>query len=173
MSDTKKFEELKHKTVDNGGYFVHFYFDMHANDRENLKNIMIGFVGKITKESGVAMVVGEIEDPIENDGTFSTTAHVSMLVTSFGNLVRLTQTYTPIAIEVEEPFDAKIDAGELQRALMGISMVNQELTQHILTKTMTDEQKKQFEKQMGIKAQFGRQLRKEAEEGKDSANEKK
>lgn len=161
MSDTKKFDELKHKIIGNGGYFTHFYFDMHANDKDNLQNIMVGFVGKITKEPGVAMVVGEIEEPLENDGTFSTTSRVSMLVTSFSNLIRLTQTYTPIGVEIEEPLDAKIDAGELQRALMGISVTNQELTQHILMKTMTDEQKKKFEKQMGIKAELGRRMRNE------------
>lgn len=159
MADMKKFEALKHKVVDNGGYFVHFYFDMHANEKENLQNIMVGFVGKITKEPGISMAVAEIDEPLETDGTFSTTSRVSILANSFGDLIRLTQTYTPIAIEIEEPLDAKIDAGQMQQALMGISTTNQELTQHILTTTMTAEQKKKFEKQMGIKAQFGKDIR--------------
>ena len=164
MTDMKKFEELKHKVVSNGGYFVHFYFDMHANDKDTLQNIMVGFVGKITKEPGVSMAVAEIEEPLETEGTFSTTARVSILANSFADLIRMTQTYTPIGIEIEEPLDAKIDAGELQYALMGVSITNQELTQHILTSTMTDEQRKKFEKQMAIKAQLGKKIRQDSEE---------
>jgi len=166
MSDMKNFEKLKHKVIDNGGYFVRFYFDMHANDADNLQNIMVGFVGKITKEEGVPMAVAEIDEALETEGTFSSTAKVSILTNSFSDLVRLTQTYAPIAIEVEEPLDAKIDAGEMQQALMGISTTNQELTQHILTRTMTDEQKKKFEKHMVIKAILGKKIREEMQKDK-------
>ncbi len=171
MADMKKFEELKNRTVDNGGYFVHFYFDMHSSDKENLQNIMVGFVSKITKEPGVNMAVAEIDEPIENDKEYSTTSKVSMLIASFSDLVRITQSYTPIGIEVEEPLDAKIDAGELQVALMGISTTNQELTQYILTKTMNDEQRKKLAKHMSARAQLGKKVREEI--GRNKKEDKK
>ncbi|MFH0927560.1 MAG: hypothetical protein V1822_03185 [Candidatus Micrarchaeota archaeon] len=82
-----------------------------------------------------------------------------MLIATFSTLVRITQVYTPIGIEVEEPLDAKIDVGELQQVLMEISTTNQELTNHILTKTMSPEQKAKFERHMAVKAQFGKKIR--------------
>ncbi|MFH1307081.1 MAG: hypothetical protein ABIH83_05525 [Candidatus Micrarchaeota archaeon] len=159
MAEMKKFEQLKHDVIRDGGFFVYFYFDMHAGNKEALQNIMVGFVSKITKEAGVRMAVAEIDEPIKREELFSTTAKVSMLVSGFSDLMRLTMTYTPIGIEVEEPLDAKIDAGEMQNALMGISATSQQLTYHILTKTMNEEQKKSFEKKMAAKGELGKKLR--------------
>jgi hypothetical protein len=83
--------------------------------------------------------------------------------------------YTPIGIEVEEPLDAKLDAGEIQNALKGISATAQQLTQHILSKGLTDEQKIKFEKQMRTKAEFGKKIREMGKEGakKDNDDAKK
>lgn len=165
MADMKKFNELKHDVLRHGGFFVHLYFDMHSQNPEGLQNIMVGFVGNITKEPGVRMAVAEIDQPLEREGTYSTTAKVSMLVSDFTTLLRLTMNYTPIGIEVEEPLDAKLDAGEIQNALMGISATAQQLTQHIISKGLTDEQKAKFEKQMKTKAEFGKKIREMGKEG--------
>ena len=114
MADTKKFDELKNEVLRNNGYYVQFYFDMHADKKENLQNIMVGFVSKLTKEHGVRLAVAEVDEPMARDKEFSTTAKVSLLIASFADLIRLTMSYTPIGIDIEEPLDAKIDAGELQ-----------------------------------------------------------
>ena len=174
MAEMKKFEELKNNVIHDGGYFVHYYFDMHSQNAEGLQNIMTGFVAKLTKEPGVRMAVAEVDQPLKRDDTFSTTAKVSMLISDFTTLTRLTMSYTPIAIEVEEPLDAKIDAGELQGALMGISGTTQHFTQHIMEKGMDEGQKKKFEDIMKRKAEFGKKIRdktmsqeKEGEEKKD------
>ena len=174
MADNK-FERMKDELVRNGGYFVHFYFDMHGNNPHTLHDIMVGFVSRISKENGVHLAVGAVEDPIEHDGMHSSTARVSMLITDLPALARLAVSYSPIGIEVEEPHEARVRAGDLQAALMTVSATAQDLTQHILKKgLLDDEQKKNFEKQILYRAELGRRLMEGGSEfSKKKADEKK
>lgn len=173
MAEMKKFNELKHDVIRHGGFFTNFYFDLHSSNPHTLQDIMVGFASKITNEKGVKMGVAEIDEPIEREGIFSSTAKVSMLIENFETLVRLTMVYTPIAIDIEEPLDAKIDAGEIQLALIAISANAQEMSKHILTKTMTPEQKQKFNAHMANKALLGRRLRGEALDEQKKENEGK
>ncbi len=158
MADNK-FEKLKHDIVRGGGYFVHFYFDMHGSEPNTLHAIMVGFVERLSKESGVRMAVGEVEDPIEHDGMHSTTARVSMLIDGLPSLARLSAGYSPIAIEIEEPLEAKVPAGDLQNALMSVSAATQDLTQYILKKgLLSEDERKNFEKQILFRAELGSRL---------------
>lgn len=157
----KKFDQVKDEVVRHGGYYVHFYFDMHSKNPESLQNIMVGFVGKLTKEAGVEVAVGEIDKPIEDGGMYSTTAKVSLLIVNFSSLVRVTMSYAPIAVDVQEPLDAKIDAGELQNALLGISATAQDLTTHIISKGLEQKDKENFTRQMVKKAELGKKVRDE------------
>ena len=167
MADMKKFGELKSNVLRHGGFFVHFYFDMYSDKKDNLQEMMVGFTSKLTGEHGVKMAVAEIEQPLERDGSFSTTAKVSMLISDFSTLLKLTMGYTPIGIEIEEPLDAKVDAGEMQKALMNISATSQELTHHILATSMSDEEKKKFEKHMVNKAEIGKRIKEMSDVSKD------
>lgn len=158
MADPNNFQHIKEDVLRKGGFFVHFYFDMHSSDPQKLQSIMVGFVTKLTKEPGVRMAVAEIEEPIAHQDLHSTTSRVSLLVTSFNDLSRLSLTYAPIAIEVEEPLDITLSCGEIQQALMNASSISQELTQHILTKGLSPEEKQSFERQMAQRAELGRRL---------------
>ena len=133
-ADTHKFEELKHQVIRTGGYYVHFYFDMHANNEQSLKESMVGFVSRLTNEEGVRFAVGEIDEATERDGMFSSTAKVSMLIHDLPALTRLTMAYGPVGVDLQEPNESRISIGELQIALMGISAMAQDLTQYIIQK---------------------------------------
>lgn len=158
MAEMKKFEALKREVIKNGGFFVHFYFDMHANNSAALQDIMVGFVGKLTKEAGVRMAVGEIDEPIAHEDMFSSTAKVSMLVDNLTTMTVLALNYAPIGVEIDEPTQAQIDANDIQQAMIRISATTQELTHHIITKTMDDAERAHFHKQMAQRAQLGRRL---------------
>ncbi len=158
-ADDHKFEELKHQVIRTGGYYVHFYFDMHANDEQSLKESMVGFVSRLTKEEGVRFAVGEIDEPTERDKLFSSTAKVSMLINDLPSLTRITMAYGPVGIDLEEPNQSKIEIGEMQRALMGISAMAQDLTQFIIQKKLFDPaEKAKFEKQMAFRIALGQKL---------------
>ncbi len=129
---------------------------------------MIGFVGKLTNEEGVAMGVGEIDEAVEKDGMFSCTTKVSLLVHDLPALTRLTMGYGPVGVEVEEPHESIVSMGELQTSLMTISAMAQDLTQFIIKKQLLDPaEKANFEKQMVYKALIGQKLMEKAK--KDGA----
>ncbi len=158
MADMHKFEALKHDVLRHGGFYLHFYFDMHASDPTALQNIMVGFVGKLTNEEGVRLAVGEVDEPLKRDELYSTTAKVSMLVSDLPTLAKLVMNYAPIGIELEEPLEARVTAGELQTALMNVSAITQDFTRHILTTTLNPEEKIHFQNQMARRAELGKRL---------------
>jgi hypothetical protein len=158
MDEKKSFNQLKNEVIKGGGYFVYFYFDIHSSNKENMQNLVVAFSGKITNEKGVKFGVAEIEEPIEKDGLYSSAIKVSLLVENFATLLRLTIEYMPIAIDIEEPLDIVMDAGEMQRGLLLVSDSLQQLTNHILLKTMTPEEKKRFEQEIATKIMLGKKI---------------
>jgi uncharacterized membrane protein len=159
MENKKSFDEIKKEVIARGGFFVYFYFDITGTDKESIKNLAVSFSGKITTEKGVRLGITEIEEPIEKDGMFITALKASLLVENFYHLVRLTMVHMPIAIEIEEPLDITLDAGQVQLALLQISDLCQQFTTHILTKTLTQEEKKKFEKELIRKLELGKNLK--------------
>lgn len=154
----KTFREIKDEVIRNGGYHVSLYFDLHGNSKEALKDIMVGFIGKLTKEEGVRFGVGEIDEPIDHQETFSSTAKVTLLAESFTSLIRICSAYGPIGVEIEEPLEAKIPLGEAQEALLLVSTISQEFTNIMLKKVMTDEEKAAFENKMKARIALGKRL---------------
>jgi hypothetical protein len=174
MMADNKFEQLKREVLRSGGFFVHFYFDMHGSEPNSLNDIMVGFVSRLTKENGVRMAVGTVEEPIAHDDMFSTTAKVSMLISDLHSLARLAVSYCPIGVEIEEPHKAEVQAGELQNTLMTVSATAQDLTQYILKKgLLSPEERAKFEKQVTFRAELGRRLAQEEREGGGQTQEGK
>ncbi|MEM4137150.1 MAG: hypothetical protein QXH71_00150 [Candidatus Anstonellaceae archaeon] len=158
MTQTGSFEKLKERVINRGGFFVYFYFDVHSNSPENMQSLAVSFSSKITNEKGVAFGISEIDQPLEKDGIYSTAIKTTLLVEDFPSLVRLAMTYMPIAIQIEEPLEQKIDAGQLQLSLIELSTFCQELTNHILTKGMNEEQKKRFDQEIATKIILGKKI---------------
>ena len=162
----EKFNALKAEVLREGGYFAHFYFDLHAKEAKTLQELMVSFVGKLTNEPGVRLAVGEVDEPLkdeEGEEMHSATAKVSMLVSNLATLARLSMTYAPIGIDIDEPLESKVGAGELQNTLMGIATTAQSMTKQIIQSSMSDEQKTQLERQMVQRTLLGRQLMKNKE----------
>ncbi len=161
MPAKKSFNDLKEEVVKQGGYYVVLYFDIHGNSKEALKDLMVGFVGKLTQAQGVRFGVGEIEEPIEHENMYATTAKVTMLLESFSDLVRVCLNYGPIGVEIEEPIVAKIPAHEVQQALLEVSATSQEFTHLVLNKMMDADEKKDFARKMGARVLLGKKIMEE------------
>ena len=171
-ADEHKFEELKHQVIRTGGYYVHFYFDMHANDEQSLKESMVGFVSKLTKEEGVRYAIGEIDEATEKDKLYSSTAKVSKLIHDLPAINRITMAYGPVGIDLEEPNESRVSVGEMQAALMGISAMAQDLTQYIIQKKLLDpSEKAKFDKQMAFRIELGQKLLADAKKAEDEKGE--
>lgn len=158
MAEKKSFRDIKDEVVRNGGYHVNFYFDLHSNSKEALRDVMVGFVGKLTNEDGVRFGVGEIDEPLDHQDLYSTTAKVTLLVESLPALMRLCLAYGPIGIEIEEPFESRLTASEIQSVCLQASGTAQEFTNLVLTKIMTPEEKAEYAKKMGQRVLLGRRL---------------
>jgi hypothetical protein len=154
----KGFRELKDEVIRNGGFHVNLYFDLHGNSKDSLKELMVGFVGKLTNEDGVRFGVGQIEEPIAHQDVFSSTAKVTILAESFSTLVKLCTSYGPIGVEIEDPLDVRIPIQEAQESLLLVSSVSQQFTNIMLKKGMTDAEKADFEKKMVARMELGKKL---------------
>lgn len=171
-ADEHKFEQLKQQVIRTGGYYVHFYFDMHANNEQSLKESMVGFVGKLTKEEGVRFAVGEIDEATERDGMFSSTAKMSMLINDLPALTRITMAYGPVGIDLQEPNESRVSLSEMQNALMGISAMAQDLTQFIIQKKLLDPaEKAKFDRQMAFRIELGQKLLEDAKKAEGKLGE--
>ena len=107
----KSVDEITSDAIEDGGYLCLLYFDMHASSEEQVKNIMVGFIAKLTKEPGVIYALGEIDKPIVHDNLFSSSAEVKLLAHDFVTLTRICSSYAPIGIEILRPHEPKLTLG--------------------------------------------------------------
>lgn len=159
MADRKKsVSEITDEAIADGGYLALVYFDLHAASAEEVKNIMVGFIGKLTKEKGVLYAVGEIDSPVGKDGLFSTWAEVKLLAQDFAALVRIASQYSPIGIEILRPDKVELTIGDAQGALLDISQTSQNFTRMIMERVLSKGEAEEYKKKMESRAELGKRL---------------
>ena len=158
MAAGKSVDQLTDEAIRDGGYLTLLYFDLHAKSDESVKNLMVGFIGKLTRENGVIYAVGEIDKPMEKEGVFSTWAEVKLLARDFATLVRICSQYSPIGIEILRPDKASLSLGEAQGVLLDISQTSQNFTRMIFERMLSKEDKEDFEKKMAQREELGKRL---------------
>ena len=158
MAKEKSVDEMTNEAIRDGGYLAVVYFDLHATNSEAVKNLMVGFIGKLTREPGVIYAVGEIDQPIEKEGIFSTWAEVKLLASDFSTLVKIASQYSPIGVEILRPDEVKISLGEAQGALLDISQTSQNFTKMIMEKMLSEDEKKQYATKISQRMELGKKL---------------
>jgi hypothetical protein len=158
MAKDKTVDEMTDDAIRQGGYLAMVYFDLHGTTSEAVKNIMVGFIAKLTREPGVIYAVGEIDQPMEKEGMFSTWAEVKLLASDFSTLVKISTQYSPIGIEILRPDEVKMTLGEAQSALLDISQTSQNFTRLIMERTLSEDDKKDYSKKMWQRAELGKKL---------------
>jgi len=155
----KTLEELTNETVKEGGVFSVLYFDMHAQDREQLKQLATDFATRITKEYGVLYAQAEIEEPLEFEGAFSTNAEVHVLTRTFSALMNLAVRYGPLGVEILRPDNhLKLTLGEAHDMLLTAAQTSLEFSKYVLNHIANEEQKADFEKDLKRRAEAGKRL---------------
>jgi hypothetical protein len=163
----KTLEELTNETVKEGGVFAVLYFDMHAQDKEQLKQIAVDFASRITREHGVLYAQAEIEEPIEYEGAFSTNAEVHVLTQTFSALLNLAVRYGPLGVEIFRPENfIKLTLGEAHDILLTASQNSLEFTKFSLNRIATEEQKADFQKDLARRSEMGKRLLEKQKEKK-------
>lgn len=158
-------ERIKKETIEKGGILAKFYFDVHSNQKEILKNLMLELISNnILKEEGVVYAYGTIDEPIENNGLFSTNAEVTILAKGFLPLLNLAIKYSPFAIEILEPYQKSFNAQELQEVLLRASEISSQFAQYVLEKVLTPEEREQLNKKILNRAELAKRFLQKKEE---------
>jgi hypothetical protein len=158
MAKEKSVSQLTDEAIGEGGFLTLVYFDLHAKTADEVKNIMVGFIGKLTKEQGVIYAVGEIDQPMAKDGIFSTWAEVKLLARDFSTLVKIASQYSPIGIEILRPDRVQLSVGEAQGLLLDVSQTSQNFTRMIMERMLSKEEVEEFKAKMRSREELGRKL---------------
>lgn len=154
----KSFEELKEQTLKEGGFYCILYFDLHAQSAEAVKNLMVGFISKLTAEPGVIYAVGEIDQPVQKENLFSTWAEVKLLARDFSSIVKICTLYSPIGVEILEPHQVRLSLAEAQSILLDISQTSLGFTKMIMERVLSKEELEQYKKKIEQRAELGKKL---------------
>ena len=158
MAKEKSVDEITDEAIANGGYLALVYFDLHSKAADEVKNLMVGFIGKLTKEKGVLYAVGEIDQPLQKEGIFSTWAEVKLLAEDFATMVRIAAQYSPIGVEILRPGKVVLPIGEAQGLLLDVSQTTQNFTRMIMERVLSMEEVEEYKKKMLLRAELGKKL---------------
>ncbi len=161
-------DEVTEETVAKGGVLVKLYFDMQSKDKDQLQPLMVDLINKhLLKENGVVYCYGSVEEPLENQGIFVTSAIVTMLVKSFFSLVSITFNYAPAGVEILEPVkDMKFNVNDLQSMLIDLSQLSLGYSKFMLERVLKPEDLKNIEKQIENRVELGKKLMENGHGGK-------
>jgi hypothetical protein len=151
-------DKLTNDGINKGGVLAILYFDLHSKNKDGLTQLSAGFVETIIKTPGVTYALGEIDEPIENKGIFSTSVEVKVLAKSFLDLVNLCSTYTPIAIEILRPNEIKLSLDKVHELLMSVSSNWFAMKKFVTERTSTKEDLEQYRKYLENRVSMGKKL---------------
>ena len=165
--EEKKGEEIAKEALKEGGVQALVYYDIHGSSPDTLKNILIGFVGKLIAEPGVLHAYGKIEKPqkdeVENE--FYSSAEVKMAFRDFNSLAILCVKYMPIGIEILKPHEISLGMGEAQNMLLNIASITNEYAEELLKRSVSEEEKIAYGKKILKREELGRKLLEKKDNG--------
>lgn len=153
-------EIVTEEKIAKGGILVKFYFDMQHKDKEKLQPLLIDLINeRLMKEHGVVYCYGSVEEPLEKDGTFITSAIVTILFDSFKPLIGVAFRYSPAGIEIMKPEGSMtFKIYELQSILMDLSQISLDYSRYILEKVLKPEDLENISTQLENRADIGKRL---------------
>lgn len=153
-------DKVTDEKIAKGGVLVRFYFDMQHREKDKLQPLMVDLVNeRLLKEPGVVYCYGAIEEPMEKDGIFITSATVTLLFDSFTPLVGVAFKYAPAGIEILKPSgEMRFRVHELQSMLMDLSQLSIDYSKYMLERVLKPEDVKAIEEQLRNRAELGKKL---------------
>lgn len=151
-------EKLTKDTINKGGLLCMLYFDLHSKDRDNLQQLATGFVNEVLKQPGVVSAYGEIEEPLERDGTFSTSIEVKILTEDFLSLVNVCSVFSPLTVEILRPNEVRITLNKAHDLLMSIATNWFNIRRYIAERVSTKEDLEHFRKYVEDRIKVGKQI---------------
>lgn len=152
--------KLTEDTISAGGVLLRFYFDMQNKDKDKLQPLLVDLINeRLLKEKGVVYCYGAIEEPLEFEGLYSTSATVTILLENMRSAIMVVFRYAPVGIELIQPIRAiSMKASDVQGMLMDISQTADNYSRYILQSVLTEEQRQNLNKDILKRAEHGKQL---------------
>lgn len=163
-------DKVTEEKIARGGLLVRFYFDMRHNDREKLQPIMADLINeRLMKEKGIVYCYGAIEEPLEKQGVFITSATVTILFDSFIPLTDIAFRYAPAGIEILRPTrELHFKASELQSMLMNLSDISMNYSKYILENVLKPEDLENIRGHLEDRASIGKKIMEERKKKEES-----
>ncbi len=169
MAKKNDVDRVTEETIAKGGVLVKFYFDMQDKDPEKLKGVMVDLINeRLMKEKGVVYCYGAIDEPLEKNGIFITSAIVTTLFDGFNPLVGVAFNYAPAGIEILQPErEMHFKINQLQGMLMDLAQISVQYSSYILERVLKPEEAETIRKQIEARAEIGKKHIKPEVEKKD------
>ncbi len=153
-------DRLTEEKVAKGGVLARLYFDMQSSNREELQPALVELINEhLLKEKGVVYCYGEVDEPLEREGTFVTSAMVTVLVESFFPLVNIAFNYSPVGVEILKPeSEIHFRPNELQSMLLDLSSISLNYSKYVLEHVLKPEELAKISRQMENRTLLGKKL---------------
>ncbi len=153
-------EKLTDEKIAKGGVLVKLYFDMQHKEKEKLQPLMADLINeRLMKEKGVVYCYGSIEEPIEKDGVFTTSAIITVLFDSFFPLIGVAFNYAPAGIELLRPEkEMRFTTAQLQSMLLELSRISVMYSKYILEHVMNPEEIETLNKTLDARTEIGKKF---------------
>ena len=155
-----KFKELLEKSIEKGAILAYLSFDTVGNTEEIVKNTLIDFIARLTKEEGVLYCKGEIHEVLKQNDLFSGYAEVKLLTKSFNDLINISIKYGPVTVEIIKPDEIYLTIPEAQNIVLDASQAAQEFVNYIMQNIMVGEKAEEFKKIVQAKSKIAEELQK-------------
>jgi hypothetical protein len=151
-------DNLTEKIVGEGGVLALLYFDLHGTNKDSLVQLGTGLVQKILKQDGVVFARGEIDEPMETEGMFSTSLELKVLTEDVVSLAQICSDFSPFSLELLEPQEFRIPVPHMQDLFMFVSSTSHDYKKYILQKLSPPEKGAEYAKNLHARAELGKKL---------------
>ena len=157
--DKNPLMEKTEEVVSQGGLLARLYFDIHAKSKEGLKDLAVGFSSTLKQAEGVVFAISEIEEPMEEQGTFSTYITATLLFEDPKSLFSFIIKHTPLSVEVLKPEKLEVRASDLSEAALLVSSSLYDLKMKMYSTSLGQDEKSYIEQVIKHRQEIGRKLR--------------
>jgi hypothetical protein len=153
-------ERVTDEKIAKGGVLVKIYFDMQHKEKDKLQPLLADLINeRLMKEQGVVYCFGSIEEPLEREGIFITSAIVTVLFDKFQPLVGIAFKYSPAGVEILKPTNSMtFKTFDLQAMLMDLSQISLDYSKYILEKVLKPEDVEALKGQLNNRFETGKKL---------------
>ncbi len=162
-------DRLTEEKVGKGGLLARLYFDMQSRNREEIQPALVELINEhLLKEKGVVYCYGMVDEPLEKEGVFITSAIATVLVETFNTLVNIAFNYSPAGIEILKPErEVYFKPAELQSMLLDISQISLNYSKYVLEKVLKPEDLVKITAQLENRKLIGKKLMEKTDEKKE------